>query len=442
LAAVAFLGAAVLGVLLALPVAWFALHGHLADAIQSESRGGTASRAAQRLRHGFVVAQIALAFVLLSGAGLLGMSLEHAMSVSPGFRPDHVLTGQITLPRSAYPNAAARLMFNEKLLSEIARQPGVSEVGLVNNVPLSGNSGKSAATVKGHVLRPGESPRGHYSYGVDGDYFQAMGFSLHEGRFLTAADSRRRERICVVDDDFARYYWPNESALGQHVFEGSAASNDADAFTVVGVVGAAKQAGLTDEIAQGAVYYPYAFRSDDSQFVVVRTVLPPESLGLTLQRVVRRIDPVLPMSDVRSMEFRVRSSLIAQRSAALLAALFSMIAVLLTAVGTYGVLSYAVSLRRGEIGVRMALGAPPRQIRGQFLSLALRLLTAGTALGIAGAWLAGRAMRSLLFQVPPAHIPILAGSVATMAFVSFVACLLPSHRAARISPMEGLSHRQ
>ena len=442
LAVVAFLGAAVLGIVLALPVIWFALRSHLANAIQSESRGGTASRAAQRLRHGFVVAQIALAFVLLSGAGLLGISLEHAMSVSPGFRPDHVLTGQISLPPSAYPNSSARRMFNEKLLSEIARQPGVSDVGLVNNVPLSGNSGKSAATVKGHALRPGESARGHYSYGVDGDYFQAMGFSLREGRFLTADDSRRGERMCVVDDDFARYYWPDKSALGEYVFEGSAASKDSDAFTVVGVVGAVKQVGLTDEIAQGAVYYPYAFRSDNSLFVVVRTVLPPDSVGLALQKIVRGIDPLLPISDVRSMDFRIRSSLLAQRSPALLAALFSMIALLLTAVGTYGVLSYSVSLRRGEIGVRMALGALPRQIRNQFLALALRMLTAGAALGIAGAWLAGRAMRSLLFHVSSTHIPILAGTLAAMAVVSFMACVLPSHRAARISPMEGLSRRQ
>ena len=441
LAAVAFLGAAALGIVLALPVAWFALRGHLAKALQSESRGGTASRAAQTLRHGFVVAQIALAFVLLSGAGLLGLSLERAMSVSPGFRPDHVLTGQISLPWSAYPSWSARLTFNEKLLSEIAHQPGVSEVGLVNNVPLSGNSGKSAATVKGHVRRPGESPRGHYAYGVDGDYFRAMGFSLQEGRFLTADNSRRGERVCVVDDDFARYYWPNQSALGQHLFEGSAATKDSDAFTVVGVVGSVKQVGLTDEIAQGAVYYPYALRTDDSLFVVVRTVLPPESLSLTLQKVVRQIDPRLPMSDVRSMDARIGSSLIAQRSPALLTALFSMIAMLLTALGTYGVLSYAVSLRRGEIGVRVALGALPRQIRGQFLALTLRLLAAGTALGVAGAWLAGRAMRSLLFHVPPMHIPVLAGAAAAMAFVSMLACLLPSDRAARISPIEGLSHR-
>ncbi len=142
-------------------------------------------------------------------------------------------------------------------MQDIARQPGVSAAGVVNNVPLSGNSGKSAATVKGHVRLPGESPRGHYSYGVDGDYFAAMGFSLREGRFLTADDSRRSARVCVVDEDFARYYWPHSSALGQQLFLGSEPASDAQAFTVVGVVGAVKQAGLTDQTAQGAVYYPY-----------------------------------------------------------------------------------------------------------------------------------------------------------------------------------------
>jgi hypothetical protein len=138
-------------------------------------------------------------------------------------------------------------------LKEISRQPGASAAGVVNNVPLSGNSGKSAATVKGHVRRPGESARGNYSYGVDGDYFAAMGFSLLEGRFLTADDSRRSSRVCVVDEDFARYYWPHGSALGQHLFAGGEATTDAQAFTVVGVVGAVKQAGLTDQAAQGAV---------------------------------------------------------------------------------------------------------------------------------------------------------------------------------------------
>jgi predicted permease len=439
LAFVAFLGAILMGIVLTVPIAWFNLRGRLTSAIQSETRGGTASRGAQRLRHAFIVAQIAFALVLLAGAGLLGLSLERAMAVSPGFRPDHVLTGRISVPWSKYQTWSARLSFNERLLKQVAGQPGVLAAGIVNNVPLSGNSGKSAAAVKGHRLRPGESPRGHYAYGVDGDYFAAMGFSLREGRFLEAADSRRAERVCVVDEDFARYYWPKASALGQRLFEGSEETKDAEAFTVVGVVGAVKQAGLTDETAQGAVYYPYALRTDDNLFVVVRTSAAPESLGLTLQRVVRQIDPEVPVSDLRSMDTRIADSLAGRRSPALLAGVFSMIALLLTAVGTYGVFSYSVAQRRREIGVRMALGARPGQIRGHFLALALRLLAVGTILGILGAWLTGQALRTLLFQVPPVHVAIFAAAAGLIGVVSLVACLVPSDRAARISPVDALA---
>ena len=439
LALVALVAAIVMGIALAVPIAWFNLRRHLGNALQSETRGGTSGRAAQILRHGFIVAQIALAFVLLAGAGLLGLSLERAMAVSPGFRSDHVLTGQISLPWATYPDGPARLTFIESLMDKIGHQPGVLSAGVVNNVPFSGNSGKSAATVMGHVLRPGESPRGHYSYGVGGDYFRAMGFSLRAGRFLTADDSRRSERVCVVDEDFARYYWPNASALGQRLWEGSEAGKDAEAFTVVGVVGGVKQAGLTEDEAQGAIYYPYAFRIDDSFFVAVRTSLPPESLGLALQKVVRQIDPDIPVNDLRSMDTRIADSLVARRSPALLAGLFSGIALLLTAIGTYGVLSYAVAQRRREIGVRMALGARPGQIRSQFFSLSLRLLAAGTILGVIGAWLTGQAMQAVLFHVPPLNLAILAGAAGVMGLVSLVACLLPSQRAARISPMEALA---
>ena len=439
LAMVAVVGSVILGIGLALPIAWFNLRAHLAGAIQSETRGGTSGRMSQRLRHGFIVAQIAVALVLLEGASLLGLSLKQAMAVSPGFRPDHVLTGQILLPRNQYPNWPARLAFNERLLGEISRQPGVTAVGAVNNVPLSGNNGKSAATVKGYVRPPGETLRGHYSYGVDGNYFAAMGFSLLEGRFLSADDSQRGDRVCVVDEDFARFYWPHASALGQRLFEGSDETKDVDAFIVVGVVGAVKQAGLTDDAAQGAIYYPYALRTDDSLFVVLRTSLSPESVGPALQTIVRQTGRDATMTDVRSMETRISDSLITRRAPALLATLFSAIALLLTAIGTYGILSYAVAQRRREIGVRMALGARPQQIRGQFLALGLRLLAVGTMLGVAGAWVTGQAMRNLLFHVPPFHVATLAGTACIIGLVSLVACLAPSHRAARISPTEALA---
>jgi predicted permease len=436
---VALAAALAMGVVLAAPIAWFNLQHHLNNALQSETRGGTAGRAAQTLRHSFIVAQIGLAFVLLAGAGLLGLSLKRAMAVSPGFRPDHILTGQISLPWKDYPNGKARLAFVEKLLGEMGHQPGVLSAGVVNNVPFSGNSGKSAATVKGHVLRPGESPRGHYSYGVAGDYFRAMGFSLIAGRFLTDADSLRAERVCVVDEDLARYYWPHGSTIGQHLFEGSSAGPDAEGFTVVGVVGSVKQAGLTDEAAQGAIYYPYVFRTDDSIFAAVRASSRPESLGLTLQKVVRQIDASLPVSNIQSMDARIADSLVTRRSPALLAGLFSGIALLLIAIGTYGVLSYAVAQRRREIGVRMALGARPEQIRRQFFSLAMRLLAGGMILGVIGAWLTGRAMQAVLFHVPGLNAAILAGAAATIAVASLAACLVPAYRAARISPMRALA---
>jgi putative ABC transport system permease protein len=439
LALVGLAAAIVMGIALAVPIAWFNLRGQVEAALKSESRGGTIGHAAQRLRHLFTVAQIALSFVLLAGAGLLGVSLNRTMAVSPGFQADRVLSAQISLIGEKYPSPAAGLAFSETLVNNLTRQPGVSFAGVVNNIPFSGHSGKSAAYVVGHTLRPGESPRGHYSYGVGGDYFQAMGFSLWEGRFLTAADSRRQQRVCVVDRDFARYYWPDGSALGHRLFQGSDPGSDADAFTVVGVVGAVKQAGLTEDGAQGAVYYPYIHRPDSHIFVVARARVSLGSLGLTLQKVVRQIDPELAVDDIRPMDARITDSLAVRRAPALLAILFSAIALLLTAIGTYGVLSYAVAQRRREIGVRMALGARPEQIYGHFFLLALRLLAGGATLGLIGAWLTGPAMHAVLFHVRPFDATTLAGAAAIVSAVSLGACLLPARQAARISPMEALA---
>ncbi|HEY6291554.1 MAG TPA: ADOP family duplicated permease [Terriglobia bacterium] len=439
LAIVALAAAIILGVTLGAPVAWFNVRLQPSSGLQSEGRGATSGYAARALRHGFVVAQIALGFVLLAGTGLLGLSLKRAMAVSPGFQSDHVIAGQISLVGSKYPSPEAGLAFTERLTDELGHRAGVMFAGASNNIPLSGASGKSAATVVGHVLRAGESPRGNYSYGVAGDYFRAMGFSLIAGRFLTRADSRRGVRVCVVDEDFARYYWPHTSALGHRLFQGSEAGPDTEAFTVVGVVGSVKQAGLTDEAPQGAIYYPYVYRPDDNIFVAVRGGVQPDSLGSALRRSARQIDPELAVNDIQSMNERIAESLVAQRSPALLGGIFSGIALLLIAIGTYGVLSYAVAQRRREIGVRVALGARPEQIRGQFLSLALRLLAGGTILGAIGAWVTGKTMRAVLFHVPVHSPAILASSAAMIAAISLAACLLPARRAARISPIEALT---
>jgi predicted permease len=431
LAAVALAGSLLLGVLIGLPIAGYSLRGRAAEGMLFASRGGTAGRAAQRLRHGFIVAQIALAFVLLAGAGLLGLSLRQVMALSPGFRAEGILTGRISLPGKGYPDRAALLAFTERLAERLAHEPGMVAAGVATNVPLSGTSNKSAATLAGHRPGAGEPPHAIYSYSVGGDYFRAMGLTLREGRFLTAADSRRAERVCVVDEDFARRYWPQGGprgrALGQRLFEGSEEGPAAEAYTVVGVVAPVKQEGLTENGAQGAVYYPFGHRADRNVFVVLRTRVPAESLGGNLQSIVREIDPELPVNDLRSMEGRVADSLIARRS------------LLLTAIGTYGVLSYAVAQRRREIGLRMALGARPEQVRAQFVGIALRLLAAGLLFGGIGAWLPRRAMQTVLFQVPAMPVAVLVGAAVILGSVALVACLQPAERAARISPLEALA---
>jgi predicted permease len=304
-------------------------------------------------------------------------------------------------------------------------------------VPLSGDSGKTAVVPKGYVRAPGESLHGHYSYGITGDYFSALGIPLREGRFLTSSDSHRSERVCVVDEDFARRYWPKGGAVGQRVSQASD-SDEAKMFTIVGIVGAVKQAELTEPEGQGAVYLPFLYRDSGNIFVVTRTSQRPEAFADSLRKLVRATDPELAIDDLRSMDTRIADSLIVRRSPALLAAIFAGVALLLAAIGTYGVISYAVAQRRREIGIRMALGAQTRQIRTQFLSLGLRLLAAGTVLGLIGARLAGRAIQSVLFNVPILHVATLLGTALVMTAVSLVACLIPARRASRVDPMIAL----
>lgn len=435
LAATGLAGAVVLGVVIGAPIAWFNLRSHLEHALRSESRTGTVSPATQRVREGFIVAQIALAFVLLAGATLLGLTLKNVMAVSPGFRADHVLIGQFTLPYGRF-SGDQRVAVLDRLLEAIGQQPGVAAAGTITNVPLSGDDGKTAITPKGYVPQPGESPQGHYFYGVTGDYFSALGIPLREGRFLTSADSHRPERFCVVDEDFARRYWPKGGALGQRVFQGTE-SEDARLFTVVGVVGAVKQAELTEPQGQGAVYVPFRDRATNV-FVVTRTSQRPEAFADSLRQLVRATDPELAIDDIRSMDTRIAESLIARRSPAVLAGIVAGVALLLAAVGTYGVLSYTIAQRRREIGVRMALGAQKHHIRTQFLSSGLRLLAAGILLGVMGAWAAGKGMEGVLFGVPKLHFATLLGTALVMTAVSLVACLIPVRRASRVDPMIAL----
>jgi hypothetical protein len=310
---------------------------------------------------------------------------------------------------------------------------------VITDVPVNGVHDYNAMTIVGRAAESGVPPTLHNKYGVTGDYFKAMGIPLREGRFLESGDSRVDIRNCVVDEDFAKLYWPQGGAIGQRVYEGPPQGRQpAEAFTVVGVVGRVKQGELTDNKANGAIYFPYRYNANDSIFIVLSTSQAPDMFGSTLRSVVRGIDPNLPIDDLRSMKVRVADSLIARRSPALLAGIFSVVALLLAAIGTYGVLSYAVAQRRREIAVRMALGARREQVIGQFMRIGATSLAVGLCVGGFGAWAMGRAMESILFRVSTVDPAVLVAVAFVIIFVVLVAVLVPSRRAAKIEPMEAL----
>jgi predicted permease len=436
-AAVALAGSVVVGVLLAVPVIWFNGRMKLAQGLHSEGRSGTAGRAAQRLRHGFIVIQIALAFVLLSGSGLLGLSLKRVLASPVGFNPDFVLTGRIGLPWKNYKDDASKLAFVERLVPAIRALPGVSKVAIDSDLPFSGPVNDSAIVVEGYTPRPGESLRAHYVQSVTADYWSLMGIPLMRGRVLEDSDNHRKPISCVVDRAFADRYWPGTSPLGHRIEVGATLDRNT-AMVVVGEVATAKQMELSEKTEHGTVYVPFDKFDPPGFFVLVRTGLPLASIGPMLQKEVLSLDPQLPVDDLRMMQTRIDDSLIGRRSPAILAGIFAAVALLLAGVGTYGVLAYAVSQRRREIGVRMALGALPQQVLAQFLGSGAVLLGIGVAIGLAGAWATGRAMREMLYQVGAFPVTVLAATTTVMALVVFLSVYLPSRRAARINPVDAL----
>ncbi len=441
LALVALGLAVALGLTIGSPIAALTLRADPSRLLRSGSRGGTPARGAHNVRSGLIVAQIALAFVLLVGAGLLGASLQKILAVAPGFRSESILTGRISLPALAYRSGPERQAWIDRWVEEIDRQPGVSAAGVATNVPLSGRTFKAAITVPGHVLRAGESAQGETIYALGGDAMAALGFNLERGRWLDRSDPHRALKPCAVDTAFARRYWPDGNPLGRRLYRGSTANDPADACTIVGVVGTAKQEQLHETTDRGAVYFSYESAFDNNLFLIVRTAAErsPESLAQALRNSVRAIDPELPVDDLRSMTSRMSDRLIDRRSSALLLGVFAAMALLITAIGTYGVIGYSVAQRRREIGLRMALGAQKSQVRDQFLKAGLRLLATGTAFGLLGAWASTRALASLLFGLPAVPWAILTGAAVTLCAVIVLSCLLPSQAAAAISPLEALA---
>jgi predicted permease len=438
LAASAVLGAVAIAIAVGAPVAWFNLRSRLALALQSESRGSTGSRSTQRVREIFTVAQIAIAFILLTGAGLLGLSLKSAMAVSPGFNPDHVITGQFNLTWSGYHSLDTFHVFFDRLYEETRALPGVSAVGAISNAPTTGSTNTDIVTVPGFTPRPGERVLVHDEFAVAGNYFEAMGVPLVEGRFLRPEDMGHGGRLCVVDETFARHYWPNGGALGQKFYRGDSIGGGNLPLTIVGVVGTVKQGDLTDSQPHGSIFFPYDISYFRNYFIAARTSIAPEALAETLEKKIRQADPDMPLTDIRSMEVRISDSLVGRRSPALMAGIFAAAALSLATIGLYGVMAYAVAQRTKEFGVRMALGARPSDVLKLVFGQGTRLAVIGLGLGAVGALTLTKFMSSMLYGVKP-NDPIAYGCVAgVLAVVAALACLLPARHATKVDPMVAL----
>jgi predicted permease len=441
LALAAIVGATVIGALVAMPISWFSLHGGLSAALKAEGRGGTATSAALRVRRFFIVAQIAFAFVLLVGAGLLGLSLRRAMAVSPGFQVDHIVTGQFNLTWANYPELGTFHKFFDRLDETAAGLPGITAIGATAALPLGGqgNTEGDGMTVKGYAPAPGETGLlVHDDINVAGDYFKVMGIPLLSGRYLDKRDTTGTQLTCVVDETFARHYWPNGGAVGHEVCKGSGSLKDSDYFTIVGVVGSVKQNGLTEAQGRGAMYEPFNRRFARKYTLVARTSLPPEAVANSLVQAVRKANPDVPLTNLGSMEVRVSNSLSTRRTPALMAAIFAATALFLASFGLYGVMAYAVAQRTREFGIRLALGAQGTDVLRLVFTEGVKLAVVGLVIGIALSLVLTRFMASILYGVQSSD-PLAYGAVTLLiALVVAVACLLPAHRATTVDPTVAL----
>ena len=427
-----------LGIGLAIPVALVNMKTDAAKALQSISRGGGTSCVAHRVRYASVVVQIALAFVLISTAGLLSVSLVRAMKIMPGFAEENILTAEVNLLGDHYKDNVERGAFAKRLLETLAQQPELVASGISNNIPLSGKKSYNRIAIEGIQPAPGADGILHYTYFISGEYFKTMGIPLKEGRLLATDSSERDNANCVVDENFAKRYWPLSSAIGHIVFYGPAMNKD-EGFTIVGIVGAVKQTSLTDDHGNGGIYFSYNAIPDRSIYLVLRSKISTKPMDVLVNKWIRAIDPEIPVSNICTMESRLADSVGSRRWPAILTGVFAGLGLFLTSIATYGMMSFAANQRRREIGIRLALGAQPSQIQFQFIKLGLAMLLMGTLIGVLGSWAGGQFIRSLLFSVPLFHVPTLLGTLFATAGVLLLACWWPARRAANLNPTQVLA---
>ena len=433
MAAASFVISVIVWLLIAVPLAGFNLRTDATRSLQSCAFGATPSRAMQRLRSSLIIAQVAFAFVLLTGAGLLSVSLKRVLQMPTGFGTDDVLTCSIALPAEKYKDNAANLEFVQRLIPAIEAIPGVEQCAISSGAPFTRIIPQGAVSIEGMAKKPDEAQALHYLTAATAEYWQIMGIPLIRGRFLREADDQSKDVVCVVDQSFARHYWPGRDPIGKRISMGLEFDKD-HAVTVVGVVGDVKLHQVTEDAGTGLVYFPYSYVLHPVFSLVVRSQLQASVMAPMLRKAVRQLDPDLPIVDLRPMQALYDESLVGRRSPAIVASIFAAIALILAALGTFGVLSYAVTQRQREIGVRLALGAQPASIGWLFLASGFRLVALGSAIGFVGAWSAGRAMQGILYGTPPFNGTALVSAGAILALVAIPASFLPALRAAKVDP--------
>jgi putative ABC transport system permease protein len=410
----------------------------IAMVLRESGRGSTAGAERQRTRSALVVAQVALALVLVVGSGLLGRSFTHLRNVQPGFDGENVFMTRLALSATTYPTGTARVQFYGRLLDQVRALPGVREATIGDWVPLTSDHNDVVVTVEDHPLPPDALPADHFVATVDPNYFKTMGIPLLTGQTLESPYRGRSSRYAVVSKAFAERYWPRGSALGKNI----RAAISGPWFTIVGEVGNVHFEAL-NKPAEDAIYLPLlppdSSSANTPSFVslLVRTQ-GGQNVAQPIRNIVHALDPALPTYDQQSLSRVIVASSSRARVTMLLLVIASTLALLLGAVGLYGVLAYGVSLRQREIGVRIVLGARPSAVSWMVSRQALVLALAGIAIGTGFALAATRLLRGLLYDVSPTDPLTLGATCLGLLAMAGMASWVPARRAAAVDPSEAL----
>ncbi|MEO8500077.1 MAG: ABC transporter permease [Vicinamibacteria bacterium] len=409
-----------------------------AQALREGAHGLLAGRSG-RVRGGLVIGQMALAMMLLAGAGLLLRSFAQLQEVKPGFEASNALTFRIALPAQAYKDESLRVAFFDRLIERLSALPGAKTAAATLGLPLNGTQVNISFEVANRPeLPPSQQPSMEMRAATPA-YFKAMGIPLIRGRVFEPGDIAGAKPVVVLTQSAVTKYFPNEDPIGQRITLGwrRPQGQPNAGGEVVGVVGDVKTFGLAKAVVP-EIYLPYGQLPVSSMDVLVRTSVPPLSLGPAVESVVHELDPDIPVARLRTLEDVVSSSISQPRFYMLLLGLFAAIAVLLAALGIFGVMSYAVAQRTREIGIRMAIGAHPSRVMRMILRNAAVLIVSGVGLGLAGALALSRSLSGLLFNLSPTDPSTLAGVAVLLTGVALLASYLPARQATRVDPLLAL----